>query len=71
MFNGGVHLFVRGTDGRIYRNAGDGDHFGGQWVEVEGGAMTPSRPAPIVFDGAVNLFVRGTDDRIYRNRLNA
>jgi hypothetical protein len=68
VFNNALHLFVRGTDNRIYVNLLSGTSWTG-WREVPGGGRTPAGPTAAVFQSSLYLVVRGTDNRIYDNLL--
>src|SRR5262245_39668554 len=61
-----VHVFVRGTNDRIYQNISRISGWTG-WSEVPGGGLTPSGPAVTQFGSELRLFVRGIDDKIYQN----
>lgn len=63
-----LHLFVRGTDGRLYQNSRVGANFGG-WSAVPGGGQTPSQPTAVMAGGALHLYVEGNDTRLYRNSI--
>ncbi|GEM_PF-5415346 len=63
-----LHIFVRGTDGRLYQNSRVGANFGG-WSAVPGGGQTPSQPDAVMAGGALHLYVEGNDTRLYRNSI--
>src|SRR5688500_6523694 len=69
VFEDSNHVFVRGTDDRIYLNRYDGATWTG-WSEVPGGGRTPSPPHAAVYRDRLHLFTRGTDNRMYLNRLS-
>jgi hypothetical protein len=68
-YNGNDHVFVRGTNNRIYANTLSGTTWSG-WSEVPGNGLTPSAPAATTIKSTLYLFVRGTDNKIYTNTFN-
>ena len=68
-YRGSLHLFVRGTDNRIYQNRLTGNRWS-RWTEVPGGGLTTSGPAVTVHRGALYLAVRGTDNAVYVQRYD-
>jgi hypothetical protein len=63
-----LHLFVRGTDDKIYRNVFSSSGWSG-WIEVPGNARTSATPAAVEFGGLLYLFMTGTDQRLFHNVL--
>ncbi|MGX4641548.1 hypothetical protein [Massilia sp. SYSU DXS3249] len=65
-FKNKFHVFVKGTDARIYLNkSSDAIHWEG-WQEVPGGGRTEAAPAVASSPSKLWLVVKGqTDDRLY------
>jgi endonuclease/exonuclease/phosphatase family metal-dependent hydrolase len=63
-WRGNLHLFLRGSDNRVWGNAGNGTTWNG-WAAVPG-SYTQSAPAMETSDPSrLQLMVRGIDDRLY------
>ena len=65
MYNGSIHLFAKGADGKLYH------HRASTWSEVPGGGYTDAAPAVATQGGKLYLFAKGIKDRaVYVNRYN-
>src|SRR5262249_21736356 len=72
LFERSLHVFVRGTNDRIYEQVRSATGaWGGVWKEVVGkgrpGLAASGLAAVVDYDGSLCLFVRGTTNRVYEN----